>query len=127
MGGTLHQAVAEVSGYNDHSWDNDKKRDEQYQPSHKIKIFEGSLLHQIVGETEVEVNSLHHQGIEKLAPPLHLNAVSEDGLIEAVSLPNQFVLGVQWHPEWFTDSDSTSRAIFSAFGNAAQLRGAPAS
>ena len=122
LGGSLHQSVAELPGYRNHSWDDEKTRDEQYLPSHKLKIFEGGLLHQIVGQTQIDVNSLHQQGIEQLARPLHADAVSEDGLIEAASLPGHFVLGVQWHPEWYTDTDNISRDIFCAFGEAARLR-----
>lgn len=122
LGGSLYQAVAEVPGYRNHSWDDKKNRDEQYLPCHKIKILEGSLLHQTVGQTQVDVNSLHQQGIEQLAPSLCADAVSDDGLIEAVSLPGQFVLGVQWHPEWYADTDHISQAIFCAFGEAARLR-----
>ena len=122
LGGSLHQAVANVPGFNNHSWDDEKPREEQYLPSHRIKILKDCLLHRILDQTDLAVNSLHHQGIEQLAPGLHADAISEDGLIEAVSLPGHFVLGVQWHPEWSTATDSSSRAIFSALGEAARLR-----
>ncbi len=122
LGGSLHQAVTEVEGYSNHSWDDGKSRDDQYLPSHKLKIFEGGLLHGIVGHTQIAVNSLHQQGIEKLAHPLRADAVSEDGLIEAASLPGHFILGVQWHPEWYIETDNISRDIFFAFGEAARLR-----
>ena len=65
---------------------------------------------------EVMVNSLHHQGIARLAPGLKAEAHAPDGLIEAMSLPGAkgFLLGVQWHPEWAGRArDPVSRAIFS--------------
>ena len=64
------------------------------------------------------VNSLHHQGIDRLAPGLKAEAHAPDGQIEAVSMPGAsgFLLGVQWHPEWAFAEDALSRAIFQAFG-----------
>jgi putative glutamine amidotransferase len=64
------------------------------------------------------VNSLHHQGVDRLAPGLRPEAFAPDGQIEAVSLPGSkaFLLGVQWHPEWAYADDPLSRAIFTAFG-----------
>ncbi len=69
---------------------------------------------------EAVVNSLHHQGVDRLAPGLRLEAAAPDGQVEAVSLsePKGFLLGVQWHPEWRWGEVSLSRAIFSAFGDA---------
>jgi putative glutamine amidotransferase len=67
---------------------------------------------------EAMVNSLHHQGINLLAPALTLEAQAPDGQIEAVSLTGTkaFLLGVQWHPEWAFEKDPLSRAIFAGFG-----------
>jgi putative glutamine amidotransferase len=67
------------------------------------------------------VNSLHSQGIKRLAEDLVVEAVAEDGLVEAVSLSMEYenrvwVLGVQWHPEWKFDSNPISRKIFHEFG-----------
>jgi putative glutamine amidotransferase len=75
------------------------------------------------------VNSLHSQGIDALAPTLHADATAPDGQIEAVSMPGakDFLLGVQWHPEWRWEESTVSRAIFAAFGEAvrAAARGKP--
>ncbi len=64
------------------------------------------------------VNSLHAQGIDRLAPGLVADAHAPDGQIEAVSMPGApgFLLGVQWHPEWRWAEDALSRAIFRSFG-----------
>ncbi|HEX4861406.1 MAG TPA: gamma-glutamyl-gamma-aminobutyrate hydrolase family protein, partial [Rhizomicrobium sp.] len=66
--------------------------------------------------------SLHSQGIDKLAPALHADALAPDGQIEAVSMPQAkgFLLGVQWHPEWRWAEDELSRAIFGAFAESLQ-------
>jgi putative glutamine amidotransferase len=59
---------------------------------------------------------MHHQGIKRLAPNLLANAFAPDGLIEGVeSAEDEFVLGVQWHPEDLADSEPKMRALFDAF------------
>jgi putative glutamine amidotransferase len=59
-----------------------------------------------------------------LAPGLAVEAVAEDGTIEAVSVENAaaFALGVQWHPEWRVLEDPVSRRLFAAFGAAVRAR-----
>ena len=73
----------------------------------------------LVGTPEVMVNSLHSQGIDRLAPKLRVEAVAPDGQIEAVSLPEaKFIVGVQWHPEYKALENPLSRALFEAFSRA---------
>jgi putative glutamine amidotransferase len=119
LSGTLHQAVHEVPGRVDHR-EKGTALDEQYGPAHPVTVAEGGLLARILLQRSFEVNSLHGQGIDKLAPPLHADAAAPDGQIEAVSMPRAkgFVLGVQWHPEWRWAENDISRAIFAAFGAA---------
>jgi putative glutamine amidotransferase len=97
----------------------------QYALAHAVSILPGGVLSGVLGAPEVMVNSLHSQGIAKLAPGLIAEAHAPDGLIEAVSLPSApgFVLGVQWHPEWAATADPVSGdpvslALFSAFARA---------
>ena len=120
MGGTLHQHVHELPGRLDHREDETAPLEVQFGPAHGIAIARGGLLEGIAGRTEAMVNSLHHQGIDRLAPPLAAEARAPDGQIEAVSMPDApaFLLGVQWHPEWRWADDELSRAIFAAFGKA---------
>ena len=120
FGGTLHQHVQEVPGRNDHREDSKATLDVQYGPAHPVTVAEGGLLATIVRERTFPVNSLHSQGIDRLAPKLHADAVAPDGQIEAVSMPGAkaFLLGVQWHPEWRWEENPISRAIFKAFGRA---------
>ncbi len=119
LGGTLHQQVHEVPGRLDHR-EKGTALDEQYAPAHPVTVTEDGLLARIVSRRSFEVNSLHGQGIDKLAPPLHADAAAPDGQIEAVSMPRAkgFVLGLQWHPEWRWAGNEVSRAIFAAFGAA---------
>jgi len=72
--------------------------------AHSVSLQPDSRLAQILGGDLFEVNSLHHQGVERLAPSLRAVAYAPDHLIEAVELPNHsFGLGVQWHPEWLQE------------------------
>ena len=75
-----------------------------------------SPLWALLGKDTLAVNSLHHQAIKTLAPGLAAMAVSEDGLTEAVCLPDKrFVWAVQWHPEFSFRVNEDSRKIFKAF------------
>ena len=70
--------------------------------SHKVQIAEDSLLHDIMKESELAVNSFHHQAVKDAGPHLRICACSSDGVIEAVeSCEYKSLLGVQWHPECF--------------------------
>lgn len=118
LGGTLHQHVHELPGHLDHREDEGAPLEVQFGPSHGVAMAPGGLLARMTGLGAAAVNSLHHQGIDRLAPSLAVDATAPDGLVEAVSLPDAkgFVLGVQWHPEWNWADDPLSRAIFRAFG-----------
>ena len=123
MGGSLHQHIHEVAGRKDHREDKDADLDVQYGPAHSVRV-NGGLLAKIVREKSFDVNSLHSQGIDALAPPLHADAVAPDGTVEAVSMPTAkgFLLGTQWHPEWRWAGNPVSREIFAAFGQALAAR-----
>jgi putative glutamine amidotransferase len=87
--------------------------------AHKVKVDGGTHLAKILGETDLSVNSLHHQGAKDIPADLKVAAYAPDGLIEAVELPNHpFGIAVQWHPEWLTDQPAMSR-LFRAFVEAA--------
>ena len=120
LGGTLHQKVHDISGYHSHRENPDDPIEVQYGPSHAVNLVEGGLLHGLANDTKVMVNSLHSQGVAKLADGVTVEAVSDDGLIEAFdvdSVPG-FALSIQWHPEWRFTQDKLSMAIFKAFGDA---------
>jgi putative glutamine amidotransferase len=83
--------------------------------AHEVQIQAGSQLARILGKTRVQVNSLHHQGIRRLAPGLLATAQAPDGLIEGIELSDHaFGLAVQWHPECLTDFEPM-RKLFGAF------------
>ena len=120
LGGTLHQRVHEVEGYHSHNENPDDPLEVQYGPSHEIHLVEGGLLRDLAGTDTVTVNSVHSQGVARLADGVSVEAVADDGLIEGfrVDGAKNFALAVQWHPEWKVTEDSFSMAIFKAFGDA---------
>ena len=85
-------------------------------PVHQVEICKGTPLFDLIQTERMDVNSYHHQAVRDKAPALQTMAVSEDGLIEAVCLPERpFVWAVQWHPELSWRTDEKSRRIFEAF------------
>lgn len=120
LGGKLHQKVHEVSGYHDHRENPDDPVEVQYGPSHPVDLVEGGILHGLAGETRVMVNSLHSQGVARLPQGVTVEAVADDGLIEAFTVDGVpgFSLAVQWHPEWRVTENPFSHAMFRAFGDA---------
>lgn len=120
LGGTLHQYVHEVEGYHRHKENPDDPLDVQYGPSHEIHLVEGGLLRDLAGTDTVTVNSLHSQGIARLADGVTVEAVADDGLVEGfrVDGARNFALAVQWHPEWQVTQNRFSMVIFKAFGDA---------
>ena len=120
MGGTLHQRVYEIDGMLDHREDKTAAVEVQYGLAHAVNVQANGLLASITSDTKPMVNSVHGQGIDQLAEGLTIEAVAEDGLVEAVSVTaaKQFALAVQWHPEWQVRNNDFYRAIFAAFGDA---------
>ncbi len=120
LGGTLHQYVHEQTGYHLHKEDPDDPPDVQYGESHAVHLVEGGLLHKLAASDVVRVNSLHSQGVARLADGVTVEAVADDGLIEAFAVHGvkNFALAVQWHPEWKVTENKFSMAIFKAFGDA---------
>ncbi|WP_030130101.1 gamma-glutamyl-gamma-aminobutyrate hydrolase family protein [Pseudomonas sp. QTF5] len=120
FGGSLHQKVHEAGPYMDHREDDRLPLEGQYAPSHPVHVQPGGVLAGLGLASELQVNSIHGQGIERLAPGLRVEAVAPDGLIEAVSVieGKAFALGVQWHPEWQVSLNPDYLAIFQAFGDA---------
>jgi len=122
LGGTLHQNVHELPGKRDHRAPRDQPNEIRYAPAHPIALERDSFLAEMAKQSEVIVNSLHAQAIDRPAAGLAVEAVSSDGVIEAVRLTGGpgFGLGVQWHPEWSIATNPFSAAIFAAMAAAAR-------
>lgn len=120
LGGTLATEIQELQGRMDHRAPESESQAERFAIQHPIRIKPDSCLGAILKEDSVRVNSVHRQAIDQLAPRLEVEAVAEDGTVEAVSVKDAkgFVVGVQWHPEYWVQSDAPSRKIFEAFGDA---------
>ncbi len=119
LGGTLHQAVHEVEGQHDHRGKGEQA-EQVYGPAHPVDVVPGSRLASILAEPRIQVNSVHGQGVNRLAPGLRVEARAPDGLVEAFSVDQAsgFNLCVQWHPEWQAASNPVSVRLLRAFGDA---------
>lgn len=121
LGGTLHQAVHEVGPYADHRAPQGRPAAVQYGPAHPVAVRRGGWLDRIGLADGFTVNSVHGQGLARLATGLRIEATAPDGLVEAFSVENAsgaFQLGVQWHPEWKAADNPVSMRILQAFGEA---------
>lgn len=86
-----------------------------YMPSHNITIEENSNLFELFGKN-IKVNSHHKYGVTELAKEAVATAKSDDGVIEAIEVPDKkFVLGVQWHPEHLLTKNDKWLKLFKAF------------
>jgi len=123
LGGTLHQLVHEVPGRMDHRR-GERRREEAYAPRHALALAPGGYFARLLGTERIVVNSLHAQGIDRVAPGLTVEATAEDGTIEAVRVEGakRFAVGVQWHAEWRPLENPVSAALFKAFGEACRER-----
>jgi putative glutamine amidotransferase len=118
LGGSLYEDILEQ---------HPKGMQHQYFPgnprdylAHTVRVESGSRLADILGADNSEVNSLHHQGIRRLAPGLQPTAYAPDGIIEAIEVKEYpFGLAVQWHPENL-QMHPPMRALFETFSAAAK-------
>ncbi|MBV8165969.1 MAG: gamma-glutamyl-gamma-aminobutyrate hydrolase family protein [Alphaproteobacteria bacterium] len=110
LGGTLVQHIPdEIKDALAH-----EQKTPKDQPSHAVRVVEGTRLHRIVGASEIAVNSTHHQAVKSVAGGLVVDAVAPDGVIEGIEDPaKRFCVGVQWHPEYRTTA--ADQALFGAF------------
>ena len=129
LGGSLHQKVHDIPGFDDHRENTDDPLGVQYAPSHPVELAEGGLLAGIAGARQAMVNSLHGQGLKKLGQGLVVEATAPDGLVEAVRLdlahdedPGPFLVAVQWHPEWRVSENPFYLGLFQAFAAACRER-----
>jgi putative glutamine amidotransferase len=119
LGGTLYQEVHKIPGRMDHRA-GEGTREQLFALKHSVEL--SGQLAEISGATQIQVNSLHGQGIDQLAPGLAVEAVAPDGTIEAVRVEDAttFAIGVQWHPEWEVTHFADRKRLFEAFGAACQ-------
>jgi putative glutamine amidotransferase len=124
LGGTLHQAVHALPGRRDHRGAADVEPEVTYALAHPVEVLPGGTLERVLGAGEIEVNSVHGQGVNRLAAGLRIEARAPDGLVEAFSATDApgFNLCVQWHPEWQAATNPVSQRLLAAFGDACRAR-----
>jgi putative glutamine amidotransferase len=117
LGGSLHQALHEVAGKDDHRPNESLPLEQQFDPAHEIEIVPGGVLASLMADRRLSVNTAHTQGVDRLGQGLRVEALSRDGAVEALSVEaaRTFAVGVQFHPEWGTRRHALYRALFSAF------------
>jgi len=117
LGGTLFQEVHNVPGRMDHRAGEGEQR---FALKHEVEL--SGQMARISGASRIQVNSLHGQAIDQLAPGLAVEALAPDGTIEAVRVEGAktFALAVQWHPEWEVLHFADRKRLFEAFGAACE-------
>lgn len=120
LGGTLATEIQEKEGIMDHRAPAGEDHDVRFSIRQNVRIAPGTCLAGIFGAGDIQVNSVHRQAIDRLGDRLDVEAVAEDGTVEAVSVrgAKAFAVGVQWHPEYWVRTDDASARIFKAFGDA---------
>lgn len=99
LDGEVEQDIYEKGAKIKHSQDADRS-----EPTHTVKLAEGSILHALYRSGTIAVNTFHHQAVRKAGPRFRVTAVAPDNVIEAIE-SSEFkpIMGVQWHPEWLGD------------------------
>jgi putative glutamine amidotransferase len=118
LGGTLHVHVPDVVG------EQLRHRVMPLGPiPHRISVDAGSKIARIMGTTDIEPQSWHHQAIDRPGEGLRVVARAPDGIVEAVEHESHpSLIAVQWHPELTAADDPTQAALFDAFvGSAAAV------
>ncbi len=123
-GGSLHQNIAtQVPQANRHDYLPVKGDWPRNYRAHQVSLNPDSQLAKITGKNACVVNSLHHQGLKTINNRFQIVGYAEDGLPEAIELPeNPFCIGVQWHPEELV-TDDPARRLFAAFVDACRHNG----
>src|SRR5262245_45779199 len=120
FGGTLRRDMAEHPDLIAHHAPTEHSFAEYFEHVHPVSLCEGGLLKQAYRRDELDVVSVHYQGVDKLGAGLSVEATAPDGVIEAVSadINGAPVLAVQWHPEWKAHENPQSQVFFQLLGRA---------
>ena len=121
-GGTLIYRVHECYGKKDHRMpqNEDASIEDIFKPRHVVNFPRNGLLESFTGQSQFVVNSLHGQGVDRIGDGLNLEALSEDGLVEALSISGYetFGIGIQWHAEYHPErvENSLNKILLKKFG-----------
>ncbi len=122
FGGTLHPEIRDLPGRMNHRMPPEGTLDEKFALRHTVTFRPESVFAKMFGAEQVKVNSLHGQGIKRAGERVQVEGTALDGTEEAIQIEDApgFALAVQWHPEYAASNDCVSRALFSAFCDAAR-------
>ncbi len=123
LGGTLYQDIRTF--FPDSLVHRCQERYDQLE--HTVHLTEGSWLHSLYAEPQILVNTVHHQAVKNLAPGLTATAHAPDGVIESYEriTPQEWIVGIQWHPEWLELSEtarSDGNRVFRSFAQVCAAR-----
>ncbi|MXO71090.1 gamma-glutamyl-gamma-aminobutyrate hydrolase family protein [Alteraurantiacibacter buctensis] len=123
LGGTLRRDTSASDDLLRHHAPDDVEFNAMFDHLHPVELIPGGVLAQAFGKDRITVNSVHFQGVGRLADGLAVEATAPDGLVEAYSthIGKAPVIAVQWHPEWGTEDNEDSQAFFRLLGRT--LRG----
>jgi putative glutamine amidotransferase len=123
FGGTLRRDMADSPELIPHHAPSDASFTDYFNHLHPVTLSEGGVLKQAYGQDNLDVVSVHYQGVDKLGSGLKVEAVAPDGVVEAISaeVNGAPILAVQWHPEWRAHENPQSQTFFKLLGRA--LRG----
>ncbi len=118
LGGTLRRDVSASDDLLRHHAPEGVPFNAMFDHMHPVHLAQGGVLAQALGKQDLTVNSVHFQGVGRLADGLSVEATAPDGLVEAYSakIGAAPVLAVQWHPEWHPEGNADSRAFFQLLG-----------
>lgn len=120
FGGTLRRDMAEHPDLIPHHAPSDKSFAEYFEHVHPVALKDGGVLKKAYKQDELDVVSVHYQGVDKLGQGLKVEATAPDGVVEAISanVNGGQVLAVQWHPEWKASENPQSQLFFKLLGRA---------
>lgn len=124
LGGTIRTGFAGSADHPDHPHlPKFTDPDLIYQEAHPVSVNFETQLGAAIGKPRVLVNSVHVQAVDELAKDLTPVALSDDGIIEAFEHSSgEFIIGVQWHPEYRATEKPLSAALFSHFARLMEAR-----
>lgn len=118
-GGTLVQHLASTPVHRQKPQNSESGK---HPAAHRIWVAPNTRLAEIIGPGGHDVNSRHHQAVDRMAEGLNVSAISEDGVIEGLEKPGAaFAIAVQWHPEDRIFVNDEDRKLFAAFAEAVAL------
>jgi putative glutamine amidotransferase len=120
FGGTLRRDMADNPDLIPHHAPDDHSFDQFFEHVHPVSLTKGGILHRAYKEDELDIVSVHYQGVDKLGSGLNVEARAPDGVVEAISaeVNGAPILAVQWHPEWKAHENPQSQTFFKLLGRA---------